>query len=481
MNKQQFGLWFLLLFSAVSLTSSAQETAPEAHSISADELKRDVVILASDEMGGRLVGTPGNELAAEFITSRFHDLQLKPVGTTNDYLYQFDLIIPSLGETNTFQATIDGALESEQFGQDFFPELFSATNTGQGGLVFVGFGISAPDLDHDDYGNVDVSNRVVLILDHEPEEWNVDSPFDGTAYSEHSRTVRKVLEAQKRGAAAVLVMDDIHNHRSTPSLEYRMSNTWTRIRRVPAYQLSSWVGGIHIPVMRISVGLARRLLTTREESLESISQKAERDGGIVPIDRSDILVNVVSTVSRESVSEHSVLGLIEGMDPAVSDEWIIISAHYDHEGTTPRGTFYGADDNASGVAGLIEIAEAYSKAGDLGVWPRRSILFAAWNAEEQGLLGSWAYTEAPLSPLHKTVAVINMDMIGRNEEIPENGGARFHGLEPQSASSNTNTVNILGYSYSEELRAAAEIANVDTGLKLRFRYDHSDSNLLRRI
>ena len=161
------------------------------------------------------------------------------------------------------------------------------------------------------------------------------------------------------------------------------------------------------------------------------------------------------------------------------DEWIILSAHYDHEGITPQGIFNGADDDASGVAGLLEIAEAYALAGDHGLQPRRSVLLAAWNAEERGMLGAWAYTEQPLAPLDKTIAVINMDMIGRHEEVPENGGFRFRGLQPQTAESNANAVNLLGYSYSTDLRVAAEAANAGR-LELRFRYDDSRSNLLRR-
>ena len=129
---------------------------------------------------------------------------------------------------------------------------------------------------------------------------------------------------------------------------------------------------------------------------------------------------------------------------------------------------------------MIEIAEAYHLAEQEGFRPRRSILFAAWNAEEQGLLGAWAYTQAPLHPLEQTVAVLNMDMIGRNEEIPEAGGPRFRGLEPQTAEANQNTVNLLGYGRAPELREAVERANGLTGLRLQFRYDDNTSNLLRR-
>ena len=173
------------------------------------------------------------------------------------------------------------------------------------------------------------------------------------------------------------------------------------------------------------------------------------------------------------------VGLLDGGDPELRDEWVIVCAHFDHEGVDGERVFNGADDDASGVAGLLEIAEAYARAARAGIRPRRSILFAAWNAEERGLLGAWAYTERPLAPLSDTVAVLNMDMIGRNEAVPARGGRRFRGLPPQTAASNRNAVNVLGYSFSDDLRRAAAAADA-RDVTIRFRYDDSASNLLRR-
>ncbi len=129
---------------------------------------------------------------------------------------------------------------------------------------------------------------------------------------------------------------------------------------------------------------------------------------------------------------------------------------------------------------MIEIAEAYAQAAKAGQRPRRSVLFAAWNSEERGLLGAWAYTEAPTRPLDKIVAVLNLDMIGRNEEVPPEGGGRFRGLQPQTAESNGNAVNILGTSRSADMKAAADKANRGIGLELKYRYDNNISQLMRR-
>ena len=151
-----------------------------------------------------------------------------------------------------------------------------------------------------------------------------------------------------------------------------------------------------------------------------------------------------------------------------------------HDGVNNGNVLNGADDDGSGTVGVMEIAEAYALAAQKGQRPKRSVLFAAWNSEERGLLGAWAYTEQPLRPLANTVAVLNMDMIGRNEEVPPGGGGRFRGLEEQTAESNANAVNIIGTTRSDALRQVVEQANAGIGLTLRLRYDNNTSQLMRR-
>ncbi|PYQ73912.1 MAG: peptidase M28, partial [Acidobacteria bacterium] len=142
--------------------------------------------------------------------------------------------------------------------------------------------------------------------------------------------------------------------------------------------------------------------------------------------------------------------------------------------------FNGADDNGSGAVALIEIAEAYALAAKDGHRPKRSVLFAAWNSEERGLLGAWAYTEQPLAPLSNVAAVLNMDMVGRNEEVPVGGGPRFNGLEVQTAESNANAVNVMGFSRAPSVASVVDRANAAIGLELKKRYDNNASQLVRR-
>lgn len=155
----------------------------------------------------------------------------------------------------------------------------------------------------------------------------------------------------------------------------------------------------------------------------------------------------------------------------------MVSAHFDHVGVRDEKIYNGADDDASGTAGLLEVAEAFASSPSQ---PRRSVIFAAWNGEERGLLGSRFYVARPGFSVEDIAAVFQMDMIGRNEEIPDPENPRFQGLPKQSADENVNSVNILGYSRTDDLRRLAEDLNRHIGLELRFRYDDSSSNLLRR-
>lgn len=464
---------------AVALLTAQERPAPGNDSIRAADLEADVRFLASDELSGRRTDTEGNRRAAEYISDRFADHGLDAVGSDDSYFHRFDLITTTLGEDN--RVAVDGWENDLRLGDDFYPDPVSASATGAGPVTFIGYGIDAPALDHDDYRDADLASRVALLIDHEPGEFDRDSRFEGEAASEDARIVRKVLAAQRRGAVAVLVAPDVHNHTGQQGFTRSMTRVWPASSgRVTRYDLASWLRQVEIPVMQISIGLAERLASASGQSLRALSVTAERAGGVAPVDLDGSVVELTSRVQRQTVPNRNVVGLVEGTDRSLRGEWVVLSAHYDHEGTVNEQIYNGADDDASGVAGLIEIAEAYAIAARAGFRPKRSILFAAWNSEEQGLLGAWAYTQEPLHPLDQTVAVLNMDMIGRDEEIPAGGGARFRGLMPQTAESNRNALNLLGYSRSPDLRRAAVRANDAIDLDLRFRYDDNRSNLLRR-
>ena len=470
----------------VAQDGASRQPAPQNDSIRQQDLKADVYFLADDLTRGRLVGTPEYALAAEFVKSRFERLGLKPVGANNSYFHHFNLMVATLGADNTLDVVAGpSSAQRAHLGQDFYPHRFGASGRARGGLVFAGYGISAPALSYDDYRG-DVAGKIVLILDHEPGERDPNSPFDGVVTAEPAVPFRKVLAAQEKGAIGVLFVSDVQNHATqqagTQNFEAAAEAYWPKTPpRIDRFFLADYLEKIRIPAAQISTALAESLVRGTNRSLIDLARTADTARGITPVPIPGTDVSMSLDVNRHVVPDRTIVGVLEGSDPQLKNEVVILTAHHDHQGAEGDQIFNGADDNVSGTAAVIDIAEAYVLAAQAGVRPKRSILFAVFGSEERGpLLGSWAYTERPIYPLDKTVAVINMDMIGRNMEVPIGGGARFAGLTVQSAESNANSVNIIGYSRHPALKAAVEQANQAYGLTLKMDLDNNASNLLRR-
>jgi len=471
--------WMGLLLLALSLR--AEERAPQNDSIRKEELRADLFFLAGDSLQGRLTNTPGNAIAAEWVKARFERLGLKPGGSDGSYFHAYHLMRGALGDDNLLEIAGDGGSTLRlRPGQDWYPLQFSASARAAGSVIFAGYGIAAPKLGHDDYRGRGLSGAIVLAFDDEPGEHDPNSPFDGLVRSEQASPLRKALAAQANGAAAILFVRDVHNHPGRDDFDASYRAAWpAQPSRIPRYSLASWVEKVHIPAAQISPALAAMLLERAQRSLADAGRAAETRGGTSPIGIGT-KVEITTSVRREVVPDRSVLAIAEGADPRLKDEYVVVSAHLDHEGADGGRIWNGADDDGSGTVALLEIAEAYALAARAGQRPRRSVLFAVWNSEERGLFGAWAYADEPLVPRERIVAVLNMDMIGRNEEVPEGGGARFRGLQLQSAESNANAINVIGTTRSADLKGAVERANRGFGLELRFRYDNNVSNLMRR-
>jgi Zn-dependent M28 family amino/carboxypeptidase len=493
-----------LCVAAVALP--AQDRAPSNDVITKEALKADLFFLASDDLQGRLTNTSGNRIAADWIAQRFERMGLVPGGPDGSYFQNYNLMVETLGpsERNTLELLGDRVTVGSSFEKDFYPQRFSATSTAQGDVVFAGFGITSPERSYDDYGGASsdaVRGKVVLVIDHEPGERDPAGAFDGIVTAEAASAQRKAQFAQEHGAIGILFVSDVHNHPPSPaasagqvpaapgappaqgpaSLENAARNAWPATTpRIDRFTLAKWIENIRIPAMQISTTIAEQLVQGSRHTLAELSASAETDHGIKPVPLPGLRVRVSAAVDRHPIPDRNVLGLIEGSDPRLKDEAVIVCAHYDHEGADGTRIFNGADDDGSGIVALIEIAEAYVQAAKAGHKPRRTVLFAAWNSEERGLLGAWAYTEAPTRPLDKIVAVLNMDMLGRNEEVPVEGGPRFRGLAPQTAASNSNAVNVIGTSRSADMKTATDRANGAIGLELKYRYDNNASQLMRR-
>jgi Zn-dependent M28 family amino/carboxypeptidase len=195
---------------------------------------------------------------------------------------------------------------------------------------------------------------------------------------------------------------------------------------------------------------------------------------ILKTPQNTVEATINTDVERKTFTTQNVAGLIEGADPTLKREVMIVGAHYDHDGEAYGQIWYGADDNGSGTAALLELAEAF---GNGFAKPARSVLLCAWAGEEKGLLGSRYYVSHPLFPLERTVAMFQLDMIGRNEE---HGADESEGIPEEKASENGNTLNVLGSAYSADLKSIISHENDRTGLTVRFRYDFGAQELLQR-
>ena len=454
--------------------------APSDDVITAAKMRADLEFLSGDGFRGRLTDTPENALALEWMKSRFQWLGLKPVGANGSYFLPYNLFLGALGDGNDLTVTRGGRSAHYAMGTAFYPHRFSASATATGDVVFAHFGIQASRLGYDDLRG-DIRGKILLILDHEPGENDSTSAFDGVVTSEFSNPLKKALAAQTLGAAGILVVSDVENHQNQQSFEAATRAYWPdKPARLAPYTLAAWADKLTIPVAQISVPLADSMVGTSGKSLADLARLSETKTGSPVVPLAGVRVSLTTSIVGKTVPDRNVAAAIEGSDPSLKNEWVIVTGHVDHNGAVGDTIFHGADDNGSGAVALLAIAEAYAKAAAGGHRPKRSVMFLATNSEERGpLMGSWGYTEAPAVPLDKTIAMLNMDMIGRNEEVPENGGARFRGLPVQSATSNENSVTLLGWSRST-LTDAAEKANARFHLTLKKNYDNNVSQLLRR-
>jgi hypothetical protein len=475
-------LAILFLAVAVATPLAQSSRAPQIESIASAKMRADLFFLASDAMQGRLTDTRENALAGDWIVSRFERAGLKPGGNGGGFDYRYNLMAASLAAGNAMSmgSPTNGGVRSDfRQGEEFYPHRFSANAAAEALITFAGFGIVSPERRHDDYRDA-VRGRIALILDREPGVNDPASPFDGLVTAEAATPLRKVLAAQEKGAVGVIFVEDVHNLTAPANFQAQAANYWpTTPPRIERYTLKTWSDKVRIPVMQISVPAAERLVAVGGKPLIELARTAETRGGVTPV-AINTSVSMKAAVDHRTIPDRSVVAVLEGADPSLKSEYVIVSAHFDHDGADGTRINNGADDDGSGTVGLLAIADAFAAAAQAGQRPKRSVILAAWNSEERGLLGAWAYAEDPLVPLDRIAAVLNRDMIGRDEEVPIGGGNRFRGLDVQTAQSNSNATNIIGTVRSPDLKAAIERANQGIGLELRFRYDNNASNLMRR-
>ena len=429
------------------------DLTPYMNSITAEDMRKHLTILASDEFEGRETGTKGNKMAANYIAEQFAGMSLPRKGEGNTYFQKVNFNRQSWDELS-----ISANGQSLRNMSDFFA--FPSTNANMPSIktdeiVFLGYGID--DAAYSDYGSTNVSGKVLLIYNGEPK--NATGKYyvsNSTATSKWSNFREKLKTAQAKGAKAVMIIDaDLRKSISENRNVLLSSRLQLGKGEEPEGKFANNIF--------ISPGMAKTLIGGKFAKVVKARKKIEKKGKSkmvkLPAD-----LNIVMKKKENSLAGENVVGYIEGVDPKLKEEIVVVSAHYDHLGKRGDDVFNGADDNGSGTTTALEIAEAFSKAQQVGVGPRRSVVVMLVTGEEKGLLGSKYYVEYPTFKLENTVVDINVDMVGRVDEKHKD---------------NPNYIYVIGADrLSTELHEINEVANKQTmQLELDYTYnEESDPN-----
>jgi len=384
---------------AINVESAARRIDPKAY-------LQHIKYLASDELEGRGDGAPGLEKAAEYIEKSLRNSGLEPAGDNGSFFQTFQLVTGiSLEPGNTLSLTTSNGTVALEVGRDY-RLVSTSSNSAPTSLpvVFAGYGITAAAQHYDDYAGIDASGKAVLIFTHEPQENDPRSVFEGQTNTANSTMLRKVEVARSHGAAAILLMDDV-NHRVEPE----QNRQWLRDPQAEEYGM---------PVFYVSRDRVQQALGAAL-NLANLSREIDRDFAAKSRVLADVSMSAVDRTQKVRRPVRNVVAKLQGSDPSLRSEAVIIGAHYDHLGRSGRFSMaqnssgqihHGADDNASGTAAILEMAKAAVESrSDF----RRSMIFITFAGEELGLLGSSYYANHPSMPLEQTIAMINLDMVGR--------------------------------------------------------------------
>lgn len=405
------------LASAVLLVLLAAATLAAPPPVEPDRLLDHIKFLSADELQGRGNGSEGLERAADYIAREFQAAGLRPGVDGSGWFQPFEMTAGlSIGEGNVLAVTARGGSVRLALGESYLPLAVTPSDApvvlDDLPVVFAGYGISAPSLNYDDYAGLDVDGKAVLIFSHEPQEARSDSRLNGAQPLRETTLYSKAAAARMRGARALVVVSD-PSHR-TDGLNYR------------TFAIEADAEDHGIPVLRARRDEMAPVL--KELGLDELAAAIDID--LIPRSRAlpGTTIDYTQRLAVKRRTVRNVVGVLPGARDAKDEQAIVLGGHYDHVGlggrfsSTPERTgevHNGADDNASGIAALIEIARA--AAAERARFPR-TLVFVAFAGEERGLLGSKHYTDHPVVPLADTVAMINLDMIGRARGRVEVGG-----------------------------------------------------------
>ena len=397
--------------------NSDQDQASQSSEWVADPaaLKRvshDIEFMASDELGGRKPGTPGIKMCQDFIVAEFEKAGVKPL-ENGTYLQELEVPGPrSIVKAESALALKgpDGKSVSLQLDKNYQQlATIRSKNNVSGDLYFAGYGITAEEHLYDDFKNVDLKGKIVVLLRMEPQQEDVNSVFNGNKNSTHSSVKEKIKLARRNGAVAVLLVNDSVSASDDVSDELVNRDRFGKLLLPVAHVKRSVID---------KVLKEKPLLTPTGEKLHSLkAAEALIDSNLESISQPilDWSAELTARFDKAAIKTNNIVGIVEGEGPH-ANETVIIGGHYDHLGmggfgsrTDRKEIHNGADDNATGTAAVIELARRFAKSDKK---PGRRLVFICFTAEEMGLIGASHYVDNPLFPLEDTVAMVNFDMIG---------------------------------------------------------------------
>jgi len=383
-----------------------------------DALLAHTKVLSSDEYEGRAPCTKGEQLSVAYIADQFKRAGLKPGNTDGTYFQNVPLVgitpapAPLVFTKGSQRQTLKWKDDVVAWTKHVAPSAIVEKSD----VVFVGYGVVAPEFNWDDYKGVDVKGKTILMLVNDPPVPDPTNPseldpktFGGNAMTYYGRWTYKYDIAAQKGAAAALIVHETgpagYGFNVVQGKTGEQFDLVTPDKNMSRAAIEGW----------ITLDQAKALLRSAGQDFDALkAQAATRDFKPVPL---GVTASMTIRNTLRTIDSQNVLGTLEGSDPKLKDEYLVYTAHWDHFGKTADGIFHGAEDDGLGCAALIEMARAFTK---LPAPPRRSILFLAVTAEEQGLLGSQFYSVTPVYPLAKTVADINMDswnVHGRTKDL----------------------------------------------------------------
>src|SRR5215472_500071 len=374
--------------------------------------------LSSDEFEGRAPGTKGEELTVAYLIDQFKKMGLKPGNTDGTFIQRVPLvgITPNPAPLVFTKGSRQLTLKWKDDVVAWTKHVADVASLDKSDVVFVGYGVVAPEFNWDDYKGLDVKGKTLVMLVNDPPVPDPVRPgeldpkmFGGRAMTYYGRWTYKYEIGAMKGAAGVLIVHETgpagYGFNVVQGKTGEQFDLITPDKNMGRPAIEGW----------ITLDSARDLFKLAGQDFDTLRQRAAtREFKPVPL---GVTASMTIHNTLRTIESQNVMAKLEGADPALKNEFVVYTAHWDHYGKSAEGIFHGAVDNAVGTAGLLEIARAFTKVMPP---PRRSVLFIAVTAEEQGLLGSQYYTVTPVYPLRKTVAEINMDGLnvhGRTKDL----------------------------------------------------------------